>query len=81
MLALDRIDAVNREPTPLEAACLFGALGAMAIGDEHAAIVRALAAKDETLAVRLMNQHLLSVEKNLAFDRKVPGNDLSMALS
>ncbi len=49
--------------------------------DEHAAIVKALAAKDEALAVRLMNQHLLSVEKNLAFDRKVPGNDLSMALS
>ena len=49
--------------------------------DEHAAIVKALAAKDEALAVRLMNQHLLSVEKSLAFDRKVPGNDLSMALS
>lgn len=49
--------------------------------DEHAAIVRALAAKDESLAVSLMDQHLLSVEKNLAFDRKVPGNDLSMALS
>ncbi len=37
LLALDRIDAVNREPTPLEAACLFGALGAMASGDEHSA--------------------------------------------
>ena len=49
--------------------------------DEHADIVRALAAKDEERAVRLMNGHLLSVEKNLAFDRKVPGNDISMALS
>jgi hypothetical protein len=37
LLALDRIDAVNREPTPLEAAWLFGALGAMASGDEHSA--------------------------------------------
>ena len=49
--------------------------------DEHVAIIKALAAKDEALAVSLMNQHLLSVEANLAFDRKVPGNDLSMALS
>jgi DNA-binding GntR family transcriptional regulator len=49
--------------------------------DEHAAIVKALAAKDEELAVRLMNEHLLNVEKNLAFDRKVPSNDISMALS
>ena len=49
--------------------------------DEHVAIIKALAAKDEALAVSLMNQHLLSVEASLAFDRKVPGNDLSMALS
>ena len=49
--------------------------------DEHANIVKALAAKDEVLAVRLMNEHLLNVEKNLAFDRKMPVNDLSRALS
>ncbi|MES2414564.1 MAG: GntR family transcriptional regulator [Pseudomonadota bacterium] len=49
--------------------------------DEHAGIVRALAARDEERAVHLMTEHLLSVEKNLAFDRKVPGNELSMALS
>ena len=49
--------------------------------DEHEAIVKALAAKDEGLAVRLMDEHLLSVEKNLAFNRKVPTNDISMALS
>ncbi len=49
--------------------------------DEHANIVKALAAKDEERAVRLMSEHLLNVERNLAFDRKVPGNDLSMALS
>ena len=48
---------------------------------EHADIVKALAAKDEARAVRLMSEHLLNVEKNLAFDRKVPSNDISMALS
>lgn len=49
--------------------------------DEHAEIVKALAAKDEARAVRLMDDHLLNVEKNLTFDRKVPANDISMALS
>ena len=49
--------------------------------DEHSQIVKALAAKDEAGAVRLMNEHLLNVERSLAFDRKVPPNDLSMALS
>ncbi len=49
--------------------------------DEHAAIVKALAARDEMLAVRLMEQHLLHVEAGLAFDRKTPANDLSLALS
>jgi DNA-binding GntR family transcriptional regulator len=49
--------------------------------EEHAEIVKALAARDEDLAVRLMDQHLLHVEQNLTFDRKVPSNDISMALS
>ena len=49
--------------------------------DEHADIVKALAAKDEERAVQLMTEHLLSVEENLAFDRTVPSNDISMALS
>ena len=49
--------------------------------EEHAAIVKALAAKDEDTAVRLMNQHLLHVEEGLTFDRKLPTNDLSLALS
>ena len=49
--------------------------------EEHAEIVRALAAKDEELAVRLMDEHLLHVEQSLTFDRKVPSNDISMALS
>lgn len=49
--------------------------------EEHAEIVKALAAKDEDLAVRLMNEHLLHVEEGLTFDRKLPTNDLSLALS
>ena len=49
--------------------------------NEHVNIVKALAAKDEELAVQLMSKHLLNVEKNLAFDRKMPVNDLSRALS
>ena len=48
---------------------------------EHTAIVKALAARDETLAVHLMSEHLLNVEKNLAFDRKIPSNDIAMALA
>lgn len=49
--------------------------------DEHAAIVAALAARDEALAVRLMNQHLAHVEASLTFDRKLPSHDVSLALS
>ena len=49
--------------------------------EEHAEIVKALAAKNEALAVRLMNEHLLHVEESLTFDRKPPLNDISMALS
>ncbi|MDQ7744770.1 GntR family transcriptional regulator [Hydrogenophaga pseudoflava] len=49
--------------------------------EEHADIVKALAARDEDLAVRLMNEHLLHVEEGLTFDRKLPTNDLSVALS
>ena len=49
--------------------------------DEHVEIVKALAARNEALAVRLMHEHLINVEQNLAFDRKIPANDISMALS
>jgi DNA-binding GntR family transcriptional regulator len=49
--------------------------------EEHADIVKALAAKDEALAVRLMNEHLQHVEEGLTFDRKLPTNDLSLALA
>lgn len=49
--------------------------------DEHADIVKALAARDEERAVRLMTEHLEHVEAELTFDRKVPTNDISQALS
>lgn len=48
---------------------------------EHGAIVKALAAKDEALALRLMDEHLQNVEAALTFDRKLPSNEISMALS
>ena len=48
---------------------------------EHTAIVKALAAKDEALAVRLLDEHLFNVEKNLAFERELPVNAMSIALS
>ncbi len=49
--------------------------------DEHAGIVKALADKDEATAVQLMDEHLRHVEASLTFDRKLPTNDLSLALS
>lgn len=48
---------------------------------EHGAIVRALAAGDEALAVERMQAHLLHVEHSLAFDREAPRSELSQALS
>jgi DNA-binding GntR family transcriptional regulator len=49
--------------------------------EEHVEIVRALAARDEEKAVRLMNEHLLHVERSLDFDRKVPTHDIALALA
>jgi DNA-binding GntR family transcriptional regulator len=49
--------------------------------DEHAAIIEAMAAGDENRAVALMDEHLTHVEASLAFDRKLPTHDISMALS
>ena len=49
--------------------------------EEHVQIVKALAAKDEALAVRLMQAHLLHVEENLSFDRAVPSSDIATALA
>ncbi len=49
--------------------------------DEHAAIVKALAAKDEERAVQLMRDHLAHVEASLIFDRRMPTHDVALALS
>lgn len=49
--------------------------------DEHADIVRALAARDGDKAARLMTEHLQHVEDNLTLDRKVPTSDITLALS
>jgi DNA-binding GntR family transcriptional regulator len=49
--------------------------------EEHSEILKAIIAKDEKLAVKLMDEHLTNVEEGLALDRKVPSNDIAMALS
>jgi isoquinoline 1-oxidoreductase beta subunit len=41
---------------------------------------QAMAARDETLAVRLMAEHLQNVEDSLMFERTVPSNDVAQAL-
>ena len=60
---------------------VFGVATALQKHPELTAAFKALAARDEELAVRLMDEHLRHVEENLTFDRKVPTNDISMALS
>jgi DNA-binding GntR family transcriptional regulator len=49
--------------------------------EEHSEILKAIIAKDEALAVKLMDEHLRNVEEGLALDRKVPSNDIAMALA
>ncbi len=49
--------------------------------EEHVEIVRALAARDAGRAVQLMTEHLQHVEESLAFDRKMPTSDISLALA
>jgi len=49
--------------------------------EEHVEIVRALAARDEKKAVKLMEEHLLHVEESLAFDKQVPSHDIALALA
>ena len=46
--------------------------------DEHVAIVDALEKRDTRAAVRLMEEHLLHVERNLRLDPR--GHDLEAAL-
>lgn len=49
--------------------------------EEHVELVKALAAKDEKRAVKLMDEHLRHVEESLAFDRALPTNDIALALA
>ena len=49
--------------------------------DEHAQIVKAIAARDEARAVELMGEHLRHVEDSLSFDRKRPTHDIAQALA
>ncbi|WP_295857063.1 GntR family transcriptional regulator [uncultured Xylophilus sp.] len=49
--------------------------------EEHADIVKALAARDEERAVRLMQEHLLHVEQSLSLDRRPPTSDIAAALA
>ena len=49
--------------------------------EEHVELVKAIAAKDEKLAVRLMEEHLLHVEESLAFHKPAPSNDIALALA
>jgi DNA-binding GntR family transcriptional regulator len=49
--------------------------------EEHVELVKALAARDEKRAVKLMTDHLLHVEESLAFDRPVPTHDIALALA
>jgi DNA-binding GntR family transcriptional regulator len=49
--------------------------------EEHVELVKALAAKDEKRAVKLMDEHLQHVEQSLAFDRTIPTHDIALALA
>jgi DNA-binding GntR family transcriptional regulator len=49
--------------------------------DEHVQLVRALAAHDADGGARLMAEHLAHVEQDLTFERPVPSNDITLALS
>lgn len=49
--------------------------------EEHVELVKALAAKDEKRAVKLMDEHLQHVEQSLAFDRTIPSHDIALALA
>lgn len=51
--------------------------GAQDSNQEHIRIVGAMVAKDETMAVNLMQEHLLNVVSNLTFDRRPPSSDVS----
>jgi DNA-binding GntR family transcriptional regulator len=49
--------------------------------EEHLQIVRALAARDEDRAARLITEHLDHVEASLDFDRPLLTQDIAQALA
>ena len=49
--------------------------------EEHVELVKAIAARDEKLAVRLMEEHLQHVEESLSFHKPVPSHDIALALA
>ncbi len=49
--------------------------------EEHAEILKAIIAKDEKLAIKLMDEHVRHVEAGLALARTVPSTDTAMALA
>ncbi len=49
--------------------------------EEHVELVKAIAAKDEKLAVKLMDEHLRHTEDSLAFHKPAPSNDIALALA
>ena len=49
--------------------------------DEHEEILQAMAERNEELAVRLMDEHLSHVQSSLTLDRRVPSNDIALALN
>jgi DNA-binding GntR family transcriptional regulator len=51
--------------------------GAQNSNHEHVTIVDAMVAKDEALAVNLMEEHLLNVVSSLTFDRTPPASDIA----
>jgi DNA-binding GntR family transcriptional regulator len=48
---------------------------------DHSEILKAIAAKDEDLSAKLMCEHLRHVEEGLSLDRKMPSNNIAMALA
>ena len=65
----------------VDAATALAKSNASELAKLTASHAEAIAAKDEDLAVKLMDEHLRNVEEGLALDRKVPSNDIAMALA
>lgn len=49
--------------------------------EEHVELVKAMAARDEERAVRMMMEHLAHVEESLSFDEPIPTANIARALA